>query len=166
MVQINRAADKIIGQLYDLAGKMSDEEFTKFLPVLLDHSIGRHYRHIIEFFQVMLDGADTGEINYDRRKHDPGLEQNREHCRERLHEIRQAVSLRTAGKLTLRGSYERDGDTTFTLSSSFERELVYNIEHAIHHQAIIRIALQHAFPHVQPDREYGYAFSTLKYMDQ
>ena len=43
-------------------------------------------------------------------------------------------------------------------------ELVYNIEHAVHHMAIIRIAVQHEFPDLALDDEFGYATSTLKYL--
>ncbi len=42
----------------------------------------------------------------------------------------------------------RESDKIFTVPTNFEREMVYNIEHAIHHMAIIRIALQHEYIHI------------------
>jgi hypothetical protein len=166
MEQIKQAASEIVGQMLDLAGNLSDEEFTRSLPVLLDNSIGRHYRHVIEFFQVLIAGTGTGEINYDKRKHDAVLEQSPDQCRERLREIRKAISRTPMKDLTLCGSYEREPHTSFSLSSNSERELVYQVEHAIHHLAMIRIALQHGFPHLQVSREFGYAHSTLKHIDR
>jgi hypothetical protein len=164
MEQIKEATSEIIDQLMDLAEKLSQDDFTRPLPVLLDSSIGMHYRHIIEFYEVMMAGAGTGEINYDSRKHDPELEGSREKCLERLIGIREAVKLERAMKLKLCGSYSRETDISFTLPTNLERELVYNIEHAIHHMAIIRIALQHEIPDLSVSEGFGYAYSTLKYI--
>ena len=163
MEQIKPATSEIIDQLMDLAEKLSQDDFTRPLPVLLASSIGMHYRHIIEFYEVMISGTGMGEINYDSRKHDPELEQSREKCLERLRAIRKAVALEPDMELKLSGSYTRESDIGFTLPTNLERELVYNIEHAIHHMAIIRIALQHEFPDLSVSAVFGYAYSTLKH---
>lgn len=162
MEQIKQATYEIIDQLTELAEKLTPDEFTRPLPVLLDNSIGMHFRHIIEFYEVLMAGAQKKRINYDSRKHDPVLEQNRDLCLERLRGIRQAVDLDPGLDLALQGSYAREGDRIFSLSSNIKRELVYNIEHAIHHMAIIRIALRQEFPNIQVGAAFGYAYSTLK----
>ena len=164
MEQIKQATKEIIDQLKDLAEKLSQDDFTRSLPVLMESSIGMHYRHIIEFYEVMISGAGMGEINYDSRKHDPELEGSREKCLERLEWIRKVLTLEPGMKLKLSGSYIRESDNRFTLSTNLERELVYNIEHAIHHMAIIRIALQHEFPDLSVSAAFGYAYSTLKHI--
>jgi uncharacterized damage-inducible protein DinB len=166
MEQINQATSEIIDQLTDLAGKLSQEEFTRPLTVLMENSIGMHYRHIIEFYEVMIAGTGSGEINYDNRKHDPELEQSREKCLQRLMDIRMAVSLDPGKELQLSGSYALESDMIFTVPTNFERELVYNIEHAIHHMAIIRIALQHEYKHIPVRNEFGYAYSTVKHINK
>ena len=80
MEQIKQATSEIIEQLTNLAEKLSQDDFTRPLAVLMESSIGMHYRHIIEFYEVMISGAGTGEINYDSRKHDHELEQSRENA--------------------------------------------------------------------------------------
>jgi hypothetical protein len=164
MEQIKQATYEIIDQMTDLAQKLSQEDFTRSLPVLLENSIGKHYRHIIEFYETMIAGAGNKEINYDSRKHDPELEQSREKCLERLEGIRKNITLEPGVKLKLRGSYTPEANIRFTVPTNFERELVYNIEHAIHHMAIIRIALQHEFPDLSVNAAFGYAYSTLKHV--
>lgn len=164
MEQIKQATLEIIDQLLDVAGKLSQDDFTRSLPVLMDSSIGMHYRHIIEFYGVMFAGAESGEINYDNRQHDSDLEQSREKCIEGLEGIRKLITLDPALQLKLSGSYDRESDARFTLPTTFERELVYNIEHAIHHMAIIRIALQHEFTDFGLSEAFGYAYSTLKHI--
>ena len=64
------------------------------------------------------------------------------------------------------GSYSPDSDEMFLVRTNAEREIVYNIEHAIHHMAIIRIALQHDIPDLELESDFGYAFSTLKHLRQ
>ncbi len=166
MEQIKQATNEIIDQLKDLAEKLTQEDFNRSLPVLLKSSIGMHYRHIIEFYEVMISGAGMREINYDSRKHDPELEQSREKCLERLEGIRKVIALDPAIQLKLCGSYSRESDTRYTLPTYLERELVYNIEHAIHHMAIIRIAMQHEFPDLTVSAGFGYAYSTLKHSEK
>lgn len=166
MEQIKQATCEIIDQLIDLAEKLSQDDFTRSLPVLLKSSIGMHYRHIIEFYEVLISGAEIGEIDYDSRKHDPELEQSREKCLDRLVEIRKVISLEPAMTLKLSGSYTRDTDARFIIPTNLRRELIYNIEHAIHHMAIIRIALQHEFRDLSVRETFGYAYSTLKYINR
>ena len=163
MEQIKEATFNIIDQMTELAEQLSSDEFTRPLPILLENSIGKHFRHIIEFYEVMIVGAGDGEVNYDSRNHDPALEQSREKCMERLQGIRKAVAVAPDMRLKLSGSYSHETDKKFTVPSHLKRELIYNIEHAIHHLAIIRIALQQEFPHIRVGSAFGYAYSTLKH---
>jgi hypothetical protein len=156
MKQINQATCEIIDQLTDLAENLSLDDFSRPLKVLLENSVGQHYRHIIEFYEVMIGGVRKGEINYDSRKHEYALEQSKQKCLERLEGIRKAFALEPAMNMKLWGSYTREADTRFTVSTS--------IEHAIHHMAIIRVALQHEFPDVPVSAGFGYAYSTLKHV--
>ena len=167
METIKKASNQIIEQLIRLADNISDENFTASLSVLLNNSIGKHYRHIIEFYQVMFEGLDSGRINYDNRKHDPELEQDRNKCLEALRRIEQQFQ-KTIWQETmeLSGSYSTESDDLFSVGTNAEREMVYNIEHAVHHMAIIRIAIQHEFPEIRLEKEFGYAYSTLKHLRQ
>ncbi|MDX1476670.1 MAG: hypothetical protein R3301_03155 [Saprospiraceae bacterium] len=49
------------------------------------------------------------------------------------------------------------------MDSSLERELIYNIEHTIHHLAIIKIGLAIIAPDIPLPAHFGVAPSTVKY---
>ena len=38
--------------------------------LLNGNSIGKHVRHIMEFFELLISGSSQGLINYDKRKHE------------------------------------------------------------------------------------------------
>ena len=49
------------------------------------------------------------------------------------------------------------------INSSFERELLYCLDHAIHHQALIKIGLKELDLDHLIAREFGVAYSTLRH---
>jgi hypothetical protein len=165
METLRQESSRILDQLTELAGTLTDEQFTRELPVLLNYTIGKHFRHIMEFYGAMFEGFQSGRINYHRRKHDAGIEQNRITCIDELGRLKhRLLEPIWQEPLELSGSYSMDSDDEFALPTNAERELVNNIEHAIHHMAIIRIAVQHEYPDLPLRDEFGFATSTLKYL--
>ena len=113
----------------------------------------------------MIEGFESGMVNYDSRSHDPSLERSREKCLQVLQQLKNRfLEPVWPDPIELTGSYSLDSDKTFTLATNAAREIVYNIEHAIHHMALIRVAIQHEYPDIRIQEEFGYAISTLKYL--
>ena len=57
-----------------LCADLSDEQFALKLKVLNGSSIGAHVRHIIEFYNCLLEFDFRRTVNYDNRKRDKSLE--------------------------------------------------------------------------------------------
>jgi hypothetical protein len=66
--------------------------------------------------------------------------------------------------LMLATSY--DGEELLEIPTSFNRELVYLIEHTIHHLAIIKIGLNEAFPTIEIPENFGVAYSTIRFKEK
>ncbi len=49
------------------------------------------------------------------------------------------------------------------IPSSVARELLYNIEHAVHHMALIQVAVTNAFPSIELPPHFGVAYSTVQH---
>lgn len=138
--------------------------FNNKLPALGAASVGMHVRHILEFYLCLQEGIPEGGVNYDTRKRDVTIETDPEVARNKVAEIREFISACTGNvDLNLRS------DETITASrgqleigSNLFRELLYTLEHTIHHMAIIRIALRLTGKEALADPSFGVAPSTLK----
>lgn len=161
-----QASIEVINQLKDLLNQLNPNEFTESLAVLNYSSIGQHVRHTVEFFQCLMNGTLTGIVDYDSRKRNLLIETNLPFTLNTLNEIESSIAteLSLNRRLTIRVNY---GESGFELiESNFMRELVYMIEHSIHHFALIRIGIQENFRHIQIEPNFGVAYSTIKYKEE
>ena len=49
------------------------------------------------------------------------------------------------------------------LKSTFGRELMYAVDHAIHHLALVKIGINDSFKNIQLDPQMGIAPSTIRF---
>jgi len=163
-MHLEKASLTIIDQLTLITSQISSDEFSASLDLLNGNSVGKHMRHIVEFFDLLISNAAVGLINYDQRQHDEILENDVRSMKLKLDAIKNEISRLPFGKeLMLEVSYDTGENENVQLKSSVDRELAYNIEHAIHHMAIIKIAIQTLFPNVDLPENFGIAYSTIRY---
>lgn len=162
-MKLSTTTSQILRQLLDVIVQLDREEYSSSLPLLSNSSIGQHVRHIIELYQCLLKGYDQGEINYDERKREVRIEIDSSFAEESIHILMEVLSNRLDKELMLRVNYSTTNDEVVVIRTSFNRELAYNIEHAIHHMAIIRIAIQQYFAHIHTDGNFGIAPSTVRH---
>ena len=82
----------------------------------------------------------------------------------KIEELKPSISRLSLGnEIFLEVNYTNSDKEKETIKSSVGRELAYNIEHAIHHMAIIKIAIQTVFPKVKLSDHFGVAYSTVRY---
>ena len=72
--------------------------------------------------------------------------------------------LRNLENLILETVY--DNSVVHRVESTLDRELIYNIEHAIHHMAMIKIGLKVLAPELHLPENFGVAPSTIRYRHQ
>jgi len=163
-MQLKATAQSILSQIFDLTQQLSEAEYKSELDILNGNTIGKHVRHILEFFGILLEGAADNVINYDKRKHESLFESDTQATMKQIEEIMNSIdAIEIEREVFLEVSYSRTDDDTVRIKSSVERELAYNIEHSIHHMAIIKIAIQTVFPNIQVAENFGVAYSTVRY---
>jgi hypothetical protein len=134
------------------------------LEILSFASIGEHTRHILEFYQCLLHQCAYGTINYDLRNRDKLIQEDPEKANEVLVDIIQSLHKTESHEpLCLEMTYDEDKEFINSVETSLERELVYNLEHVIHHLAIIKIGLAVITPRMILPEGFGVASSTMRF---
>jgi uncharacterized damage-inducible protein DinB len=154
----------LLQQITAVIAQLTPHEYAQPLDLLMGSSVGKHLRHIIEFYSLSLTAYHTGYINYDRRNRQLMLETSPQEAIAVLQQMAVQLALCPEDRLLdLEASYSPDATPDVAILTTFYRELLYNIEHAIHHSAIIRIGLEALFPHVEIPAHFGIAHATVQH---
>lgn len=153
-----------LGQLKALIQGLADGQFLQSVPILEGSSVGKHVRHILEFYLCLCDALDTGELNYDNRKRDKLLETSKVKCVLMITEISAKISSYDSDfPIRLQADYSiSEENGKITLNTTFFRELLYNVEHIVHHLAIIKIGITSIAPYFEIEDNIGVAASTIR----
>jgi hypothetical protein len=165
-MNLNKACVTILSQLTDLVNQISSDDFARPVETLGNSTIGQHLRHTLEFFICLEKGFEKGLVNYDKRSHDKLVESDKFIALSTLGRIKDFVMSNPFNKaLTLEANYNLDKDEFVSIKTNYERELVYNIEHAVHHMAIMKIGIKELAPHIVLPKDFGVAASTIRYQE-
>lgn len=137
-----------------MLNRIAPDEYTRPCSALGNATIGQHTRHLAELFLELIRHYDQGLVNYDARE------------RNRLMETDPKIAATVIGKI-MEGIRLPDKPMKLvsgigTYETNYFRELLYNLEHCIHHQALIRVALGG----ISVSESFGVAPSTLEYRRQ
>jgi hypothetical protein len=154
-------AKNILLQLEQLLEQLDDSQYISGHDVFNGSTIGQHTRHIIEFFECVLT-CDADNINYDLRNRDQSLEKSTDIAIDRIQSLNGQLIELADRAVMLNGEM---GSHSHQVVSTIERELLYTIEHAVHHMAIIKIGLLVGGIKVDLPAHFGVADSTIKYME-
>jgi uncharacterized damage-inducible protein DinB len=151
---------KQIKQVLESSGQ---KNFVMKLDVLSGASIGQHVRHVLEFYLCLLNGLETGTVNYDHRERNLEIENQLETALATIDKlILNLNDLNQDQALKLEGDAGVSVNVPFSIATNLQRELAYNLEHSIHHQAIIKIGLKQLSFDAVLSKEFGVAPSTLR----
>lgn len=165
-MQLLNACQTILGQLADVVEKISEQDFTAPSPSLSRSTVGQHLRHTLEFFLCLEAGSKTGTVNYDKRAHDKLIESDKFIALSAIQRIRDFVNSQPLNQtLQLEVGYERNSEDCVTIETNYLRELTYNIEHAVHHMAIMKIGIREVAPYLSLPADFGIAVSTIRYQE-
>ena len=140
---------------------ITDEQYTKPCTQLNGSSIGAHTRHIIELFKCLINGYDTGFVNYDDRKRNILIQTDKKIAINLLTDIADTIYCKNK-EMVLQLSIMESDCKFYIVNTNFYREFIYNLEHTIHHMAFIRIGIFEVGSIVLP-QDFGVAPSTIKY---
>lgn len=126
--------------------------------------IGRHVRHVVDHFRALQGGVESGIVNYDVRHRDSDMEQIADlglaEIQDLISWLQSLATDETPVEVVSEISCLHDESRHF--QSNIRRELLYLINHTIHHAAYAAlIARQNG---VDPDAGIGLAPATATYL--
>lgn len=163
-MEIKEACQSILDQVSEVIEQISDDDFIRPVQAFNSATVGQHFRHSIEFFQCLMKGYDSGIVSYDKRKHDKGIESNKLLALDAINKSKLFIDhCELSRALELQISYDPDSDSDSLVLTNMAREITYNIEHTVHHMALVKIGIEEVCPYVKLPPEFGVAISTIKY---
>lgn len=147
-----------INELIDLLHQIKPRHYCEISPVFISASIGQHMRHILELFGCLFSQYDSGIISYHHRERDFRLETEIDFAIRKIFEIQEKLSLPDKDLILMNDSDSIDQ----SIKTTFNRELLYNLEHCVHHQALIKLACS-SMKYLNLPDTFGVAKSTINH---
>lgn len=154
----------ITEQIELICNSLDGEEYASPLAILSNATIGKHTRHIIDAFATVVRGIENAEISFDHRERNLQTENDRFFAVNLLKNyVNQISTCDFSKKVVLISDFSYSENTIeIRTESTLGRELIYAIEHAIHHLAIIKIGIETSLGRPLPS-DFGVAPSTIRF---
>lgn len=164
-MQLTNVAKELLKQLDELCKQLGNSRYSQPIDVLMSASIGGHVRHGIEFFLCIEDALENDKaVNYDTRKRDERLHSDVEYTCTTINRILRSIDKWPMKHVVaLNVEYPYSNVEPMEIPTNLERELVYLIEHLVHHMALIRVGVNHCYKEIKLQAAFGVAQSTLKH---
>jgi len=166
--ELSHACCRVIEQGLELLETQSAASYTVKVEQAFNASIGAHYRHCLEHFEALVEGAKTGIVDYDARKRDARIETDLDFARQRSRALLQELSeiqvedLAESVRVHCRVASGEGGSPS--VESSLAREAMYAVAHTIHHYALIKVLCE--LLEIKVPKDFGVAPSTLHHQKQ
>jgi hypothetical protein len=151
----------VLNQLADTLLHLSDDAYKQKSILLNGSTVGGHTRHVIELFTCLLNGYEVGIVNYEKRNRDLEIETNKTFASNLLLHIANNVEQENK-TMTLQGFFGENESEQYSLETNYFREIIYNLEHTIHHMALIRVGINE-LSNIELPQNFGVASSTTQY---
>ncbi len=143
---------------------LSEVQFQFKSTLLSGASIGEHVRHILEYYLCLLEGSKSQVVNYDNRQRSPELETNPAFAISTIDEVcSNFIFVEEDKEISLESNFSSTDSGVSYIKTSVNRELAYCLEHSIHHQALIKVALAEQNLGNLIDEMFGVAAATMRH---
>ncbi|MEI6949573.1 hypothetical protein V9K67_20465 [Paraflavisolibacter sp. H34] len=160
-MHLHNCLRNILQQLTEVLERLTDEQYTRPCATLSGATVGQHLRHIIDEFGCLERGYASGRVNYEARQRDGRIGQDRHFAFNLLANIYEELD-KPDKNLTLEVNYDAYSDEVVQIDTNYHRELLYNLEHTIHHMALMKVGLNELGAPQLPEG-FGVAPATLKF---
>jgi len=152
-------------QCRQLVTQVTDADYGRFFQPFVQSCIGEHVRHVLDVYNVMMKGADSGLIDYNDKRRGNEIETCRAAALNEIDKIHQWLNelddTALALTCTVRSELTLHGKNIGDMESSLRRELVFAASHVIHHSALIGVCAR--LCNLPTDELFGVAPATASH---
>jgi hypothetical protein len=160
-MSLQQSVRNVFVQLTASLKLLDDKQYSHQGIILSGASIGQHVRHIIEMFICLEEGYVNGILNYENRRRDRKLETQKDCAIALLKEIYEGLQKENK-PLIMEAVFDEGDQVPVRFDTNYYREVAYNLEHTIHHMALIKVGIREVSDMEIPGN-FGVASSTIKF---
>lgn len=139
---------------------LTAERYQQPFPQFYGGTIGKHTRHILEFYQQLLTEEQPDCLNYDARKRELAFENCPLAARRELDRLAGLLASPLADRpLRVDAAVF---EAVPPVQSSFYRELFYAYEHMVHHMALLKVGC-YGMKDLHFSETFGLAYATAQH---
>lgn len=163
MQAVISANTQALEQILSLIVHAKGDTYSK-VPQGMTSAIGRHVRHVLDHYSALQVGIVKNEIDYDLRSRDSEVETDSHLAVEKINQVMNWMQehIQFDRPLLMKTEVSLDCQETCAVESSLKRELVYLLNHTVHHVAYITLVLRTLG--VAVDQHVGIAPATQSYL--
>lgn len=163
-MKCKEGAGLLIDQMVSIIEVIPDSAYAQPLEVFNGSTLGKHFRHIYEFFSCLTEHPGCKEIDYASRKRDALIEIDKTHVSLKFNELKGMLSLLDESQsVSVFADFELPNGERPKVNTTIGRELMYAYDHAVHHLAIVKIGLKSLDSSLPIDEKMGVAASTIQH---
>ena len=151
----------LIDEIIETLDVIPAEAYTSSIDLFEGITIGRHFRHVYDFFNCLMTQCEHDHVDYAQRERDIVIETNKDVATKHFSNLKAGISKLEEDKvLNVYADFAVEDGTRPTVKTTIGRELMYAYDHAVHHLAIIKIGLHSIDPTLPIKKGLGVAAST------
>ncbi len=162
---VERSVNQMLEQGLLLLGELSSDDYVYVNTPHFTSSIGAHYRHILDHVEILIDGMQSGCVNYDARCRDVAVETCLQTAKEKTNSLLAQWDALDSGQMVdtvdVVSKVCYDETESPKVSSSVGREAMFASIHGVHHFALIKVMCQ--LRGLKMENAFGVAPATVAY---
>ncbi len=144
MNALHKSSCSSLEQILAILTAVHQKQIDHSQEIYISAGVGRHIRHIIDHYSALKNGLDSGVVDYNQRTRNSVIETNLFSAKEKIQKISDWLNNQEDCNKDVIVNSEIDCEQSINqkFSSNKDRELLYLINHTIHHAAYIKLQLQ------------------------
>jgi uncharacterized damage-inducible protein DinB len=161
-----QGVQQITQQMIQILQKIDQGAYQQAIDIFDGSTVGKHFRHILDFYFCLIKGFNQGKIDYSDRSRNPRIEVEPQTAADhfsnalnQLHELTLDMPIIVMSDFSTSNEVER-----VSYTSTIGREMAFIHDHAVHHLAIIKMGIKRINPNFKLGAHFGVAPSTIKFV--